>query len=211
MSAVFRTVQAARSIAAASSARPLALSTPAALRFAPRASTSAFASVRFNSSLPPDMFSAASSSSSTRPADAEATAEAAAFEPTQTTRAPRFGGGGGRLTDVIPSAIKDDHPDAWWRVDSAMSHNEGRPGNQFTGRSTPVFRGGFSAGYRIMSSNINQSRIKPELRHLQYHERPSARNWRVRGQRFRRRFQEEVSGAIGMVEGGGAGMVVWVC
>jgi hypothetical protein len=180
MSFLFRSVAAARSAASAS--------------FAPRASATPFAALRFSSS------SASTSTATT--IDAEVAQTSTDPSSSSTTRAALdLSGSTAAQPRLDLSAIsylppKDvstlDDVDSWWRKSETLDRNPGVPGNQFIGRSLPV-RGNYAQQYSRLSSLIRHTGMKAEVRRAMYHEKPSDRKTRLRSERWRRQFAEKVS------------------
>jgi ribosomal protein S21 len=108
------------------------------------------------------------------------------------------------ISHLIPSKVAEEDPDAWWRkTDITLDRNFGKPGNQYTGRSYPV-KGNYTTAYQRLSTTLARTGTRAELNRAQYYERPSERKRRLRSHRWRRRFQEEVSGASeGRLRAGG--------
>jgi ribosomal protein S21 len=98
-------------------------------------------------------------------------------------------------TDHAPIDYRDDK---WWT--SLVSQGAGgsrtappQPGNQYSGRSIAVGRGGDVAGaFRKLSVRLSRTGLKADVRRSEYHEKPSEKKRRLASERHRRRFQEMV-------------------
>lgn len=108
---------------------------------------------------------------------------------------------------IIPSNFTETDPDKWWKA-AELGQMNGNPGNNFSGRSIPVRPGGYVQAYHSLKKMMYLSQMKREIKIYERHEKPSTKKRRLKMERHRRRFQEEVGCVVDLANSRSAS--VWL-
>ncbi|KAL1407747.1 hypothetical protein Q8F55_007181 [Vanrija albida] len=171
-----------------------------ALPLAPRAAPLAFAYARFNSTFPSSPSSSLPSSSTDSPSDPLSAPEPAPEPILFNTAAPSSDPSRIALPDASHLVPDLPNADAWWRA-STLTAGRAFPGTRFSGRSLPVRSGNmYSQTYQNLAMRLSVGNVRKDFKRFEYHETAAKRRVRLRSERHRRRFKEEVRQRVQQVQ-----------
>lgn len=91
-----------------------------------------------------------------------------------------------------PTDMAANDPDRWWRAEE-LAKKIGSPGNNWSGRSMAVKPGGYTTAYMSIKRHMSRTGMAKDIKRAQTNEKKSEKRVRLKAERHKIRFQEEVS------------------